>query len=163
MTEQTNRMKLSATAVAVLVLVILTVVIWRLYIGDASLLRNVTVAAVEISPNADGDSDITPISYELSRNASVSIYFEDQDGERFYFRRERPRGAGEYSVLFSGVVEGYRLPDEMIDGEIIARLLPDGDYAWTIEASDSRGNVETVSEIALNTGSIHIEGSKKCF
>ena len=32
------------------------------------------------TPNADGESDATPISYELTRNAVVSIYFEDEDG-----------------------------------------------------------------------------------
>ncbi len=150
MTEQTTQMKFTATLVAVLVLGIATAVIWRIYNGDSSLLRNVTMGSTEISPNADGDGDITPITYELSRNAAVSMYFENDAGERFYFRRERPRGAGEYQVFFSGVVEGYRLPDEIIDGEIISRLLPDGQYSWTIQAEDARGNVEQVSgELAI--------------
>ncbi len=52
------------------------------------------------------------------------------------------RGAGEYSVHFSGVVEGYRLPDDIIQGDIIARLLQDGDYTWTIVATDEDGVVE---------------------
>ena len=109
MTEQTTQMKFTATLVAVLVLGIATAVIWRIYNGDSSLLRNVTMGSTEISPNADGDGDITPITYELSRNAAVSMYFENDAGERFYFRRERPRGAGEYQVFFSGVVEGLSL------------------------------------------------------
>ena len=41
--------------------------------GDSSLLRNVSVQHNEITPNADGDLDITRIDYELSRNATVSI------------------------------------------------------------------------------------------
>jgi len=145
MIEQTNRTKMTATAVAVLVLVVCTAVIWRVYNGNAELLRNVAVGGTEISPNADGDTDITPISYELARNASVSIYFEDEAGERYYFRRERPRGAGEYSVLFSGVVEGYRLPEDLVEGEMVARLLPNGTFTWTIEASEVNGNVARVS------------------
>ena len=145
MMEQTNRVKFSATIVAVLVLVVLTAVIWRLYNGDTSLLRNASLAAEQITPNADGDADITPISYELSRNARVSVYFEDDAGERYYFRRERPRAAGQYDVFFSGIVEGYRLPDEIIDGKILARLLPDGSYTWVIEAVDPLGNIETAS------------------
>ncbi len=114
----------------------------RLLNGDRSLLRNVAVRDAIITPNADGVDDATPIRYELSRNATVSIYFEDASGDRFFFRQEKARGAGEYEVLFSGVVDGYRLAGEEIEGEILARLLRDGDYTWTIEATDFDGNTE---------------------
>lgn len=115
----------------------------RLLNGDRSLLRNATVRYDTISPNADGERDATPIAYELSRNAAVSIFMENAAGDRFYFRQDKPRGAGDYEVLFSGVVDGFRLADETIDGEIISRLLPDGTYTWTIEATDDDGVVET--------------------
>lgn len=115
----------------------------RILNGDRSLLRNVVVRDAVITPNADGETDATPISYELSRNATVSIYFDDASGRRYFFRKEKPRGAGEYGVLFSGVVDGFRLPDETIDGDILSRLLPDGDYTWTIEATDDNGETET--------------------
>ncbi|PIE81017.1 MAG: hypothetical protein CSA11_06045 [Chloroflexi bacterium] len=115
---------------------------WRLWNGDSSLLRNVTVQHEQITPNADGDSDVTRIQYELSRNAVVSIYFENEAGDRFYFRQDKDRGAGDYEVLFSGVVDGYLLPDEEIQGEVLARLLRDGKYTWTIEAVDEKGIVE---------------------
>lgn len=115
----------------------------RVLNGDRSLLRDATVDHATITPNADGDRDATLISYELSRNAVVSIYLENAGGERFYFRRDKPRGAGEYQVLFSGVVDGYRLPDEAIEGEILARLLRDGDYTWAITATDFAGATET--------------------
>ncbi len=114
----------------------------RLLNGDSSLLRDVAVRDALITPNADGVADATPIRYLLSRNATVSIYFEDAAGDRFYFRREKPRGAGEYEVLFSGVVDGYRLATDQIEGEILARLLRDGDYTWTIEATDFDGVTE---------------------
>ena len=116
---------------------------WRLLRGDSSLLRNVTVQDEQITPNADGDSDATRIQYELARNANVSIYFEDADGRRYYFREDKLRGTGEYEVLFSGVVDGYILPDEQLEGEILSRLLRDGLYTWTIEATDETGNTET--------------------
>jgi len=128
------------TLVAVLVVVVDLALGWRLIRGDSSILRNPTVADSIITPNADGDQDITLISYEISRNATVSIYFEDAAGERYYFRREQPRGVGEYSVYFSGVVEGYELPGESFDGQVLARLLQNGDYSWVIEATDERGN-----------------------
>lgn len=128
------------TLIAVLVVVVALALGWRLIRGDSSILRNPTVADSIITPNADGDQDITLISYEISRNATVSIYFEDAAGERYYFRREQPRGVGEYSVYFSGVVEGYELPGESFDGQVLARLLQNGDYSWVIEATDERGN-----------------------
>jgi hypothetical protein len=115
----------------------------RLLNGDSSLLRNVVVDKAEISPNADGDTDATTITYEISRNATVSITFENEAGDRFYFRREKPRGAGEYRVTFSGVVDPYSLPDEQVQGEILARLLQNGRYAWRISATDEKNVTET--------------------
>lgn len=130
-------------AIAALVVIVGIVVGGRLLNGDRSLLRNASVRFDVISPNADGERDATPIAYELSRNATVSIYLENAAGERFYFREAKPRGAGEYEVLFSGVVDGFRVPGETITGDILARLLPDGEYTWTIEATDAGGVVET--------------------
>lgn len=132
---------IAAVASAVVLLAVLLG--GRLLNGDSSLLRNASVRFDTITPNADGDRDATPIAYELSGNAAVSIYLENEAGERFYFRQEKPRGAGEYEVLFSGVVDGFRLPNEEIAGDILARLLPDGDYTWTIEATGENGQVET--------------------
>lgn len=129
--------------VLALILVLLAVAAgWRVVRGDDSLLRNVNVAAAEISPNADGVDDVTTISYRLSRNGRVSIYFENENGDRFYFREEKPRGAGDYRVAFSGIVDGFTLPDDQVQGQILSRLLPDGRYTWTIEATDERGVTE---------------------
>lgn len=139
-----QRFPFVVTVIAVLVVAAALALGWRLIRGDRSLLRNVAVAESLITPNADGEQDITLVSYELSRNATVSIYFEDAAGDRHYFRREQPRGVGEYSVYFSGVVEGYELPGENYEGEVLARLLQNGDYTWVIEATDERGNSEDV-------------------
>ena len=125
--------------IALVVVVVAVAIGWRVVNGDNSLLRGVTVEHEVITPNADGNDDATQFSYELSRNAAVSIYFENEAGERFYFRQERPRGAGEYSVLFSGVVDGYRLPNELIQGEILSRLLQNGVYTWTVQVTDEDG------------------------
>lgn len=128
--------------VALLVVVTAVFLGNRLLNGDNSLLRNVQVDKTEISPNADGDTDAANISYEISRNATVSIYFENEAGDRFFFREEKRRGAGEYSVTFSGVVDPYTLPDDQVQGEILARLLQDGRYTWTISATDENNNTE---------------------
>ncbi len=134
-----------AGAIALVIVAGALAIGWLVARGDGSLLRNVSVEHARITPNADGESDATVIGYELSRNATVSISFEDSAGQRYYFRREQPRGVGEYEVLFSGIVDGYKLPGEAIEGQILARLLRDGDYTWTITAVDQGGIEQSVS------------------
>ena len=149
---------LSIAIVALVALTVVTVAIaggWLAVWGDGRLVRSASLQDEQISPNADGVRDATLISYVISRNALVSIYFENEAGERFYFRREQPRGAGEYRVLFSGVVEGYRLPGETIQGEILARLLKDGRYTWVVEARDDSGYSDR------QTGSLIIDGASR--
>ncbi|MCA9875474.1 MAG: hypothetical protein KC441_17510, partial [Anaerolineales bacterium] len=130
-------------SIALIVVLAAIAVGWRLLNGDRSLLRNVAMQHERITPNADGDTDATRIQYDLSRNATVSVYLENEAGDRFYFRQEKDRGAGEYEVLFSGVVDGYTLPGESIKGAVLDRLLQDGTYTWTIEATDENGRTET--------------------
>ena len=77
----------------------------RLNVGFGPLLRDVTVAPDQISPNADGDTDVTEIRYTLSRSAYISIFFENEEGDQFYFRQNRRRSPGSYSVLWGGVMD----------------------------------------------------------
>jgi hypothetical protein len=128
--------------IALLLVVVAILLGWRIVNGDSSLLRDVQVNDDLITPNADGQTDATQVSYSLARNADVSIYFENEAGDRYYFRENKPRGAGDYRVLFSGIVDGYRLPDDLVEGEILTRLLQDGIYTWTIEATDDQGITE---------------------
>lgn len=122
-------------AIAAALVVILAVAAgWYIFRGSRELLENVAFSKTIISPNADGVDDAATISYEITRNAEVSIFFENAAGDRFDFRQDEARGVGEYAVNFSGVVQGYRLPGEEIEGEIVARLLHDGAYTWTILA-----------------------------
>jgi hypothetical protein len=72
----------------------------------------------------------------------VSIYFVDEEGERHYFRKERPRSASKetYHAVFGGAIEipsKGNLPSE-------ARVLPDGKYTWVIEARDEGEHTEKV-------------------
>jgi len=138
-----RRTPLIAALIALLLVLAAVAIGWRLLNGDSSLLRNVHINDDTISPNADGELDATLLSYELSGNADVSIYFEDEAGERYYFRQDKPRGTGEYKVLFSGIVDGYDLPEEVVQGEILSRLLQDGVYTWTITATGDNGATET--------------------
>ena len=140
--QRSTLFPLVVALVAFVVVAVAAAAGWRVVRGDGSLLRHVSVQHNRITPNADGSEDITLIGYELADNATVSIYFEDTDGERYYFRREEPRGAGEYEVYFGGVVDGYRLPGEAVEGQVVARLLRDGDYTWVVEASGEDGRRE---------------------
>ncbi len=107
------------------------------------VITSAQVGSAEISPNADGKSDITTVSYHIQREAKLSIYFENKQGQRYYFRRNETRVAGDYSVLFSGIVEGYTFPNEQIKGKVMSRLLPNGEYTWVIEATDAEtGNTD---------------------
>ncbi|NIN97584.1 MAG: hypothetical protein GTO49_21910, partial [Anaerolineae bacterium] len=47
-----------------------------------------------------------------------------------YFRENKRRSSGEYSVYFGGVVEG--------------QMLPDGTYTWGVEATDLNGHAQKV-------------------
>ena len=115
------------------------------YRGDTHLLQAVSLSHDRITPNADGQEDATRIDYRIERNATVSIYLEHPDGERFYFRQQQLRGAGQYQVNFSGVVDGYRLGDDQLEANILARLLPDGAYTMVISATDESNNTENQS------------------
>lgn len=89
-----------------------------------------------ITPNADGEDDLTEITYRIRRRAQVSIYLEDDSGQRHMFRDGELRTRGDYSVLFGGVVDGFVLEGEDFSGEVLRRLLPDGDYTWVVETED---------------------------
>lgn len=130
----------------------------RLDLGYGPLLSGVQVAPNVISPNADGDTDATQIQYSLRRAATVSIYFENQAGERFYFRKQRRRSPGDYSVLWGGVVDEPQVI-ETPGGveEILSRVLPDGQYRWVIEAVEDNGHRESASgTITLQKGDTEV-------
>jgi hypothetical protein len=143
-----NQKQISPLLVAVVAAVVVLAAVlagWYIFQGSRELLENVSFSKTQITPNADGLDDAATISYEITRNATVSIFFENEAGERHYFRQDEARGVGEYAVNFSGIVRGYRLPDEEIEGEIQARLLQDGQYTWAILATAEDGETQTAT------------------
>lgn len=135
---------LSALFLALLLLAGCT--IGQLDLSFGPMLYDVTVSPGEISPNADGVSDVTSIHYALRKSAKVDIYFENQAGERFYFRKEERRAKDLYNVLWGGVIDDSEVVDNGSGPqEILGRVLPDGDYTWTISATDDAGNNESSS------------------
>ena len=94
--------------------------------GRKPLLYNVKVSHDHITPNADGDTDITEIRYGLGRKSALSIYLIAADGAQHYFRNRAPRAPRpDYKVNFGGVIDD--------------RMLPDGTYTWVIEAETDKG------------------------
>ncbi|MCP4539606.1 MAG: hypothetical protein GY832_20920 [Chloroflexi bacterium] len=124
-----------------LVIVVLGLVLTLTACGEKPLLSQVSFSAERITPNADGDTDVLIITYNLDRSAEVSIYFEDPEGERYYYRdhvHHAPSVEKPYQVYFAGVVDGYLLPEEEFEGFTVEkRVLQDGDYAWVVEATDT--------------------------
>jgi hypothetical protein len=127
------------------------------------LLYDVSVSPVVISPNADGSDDATNIEYKLSRNAHVSIYLENVDGERFFFRQDRPRSAGDYRVQWGGTVnQRYWLENEYGRQAVESWVLPDGEYTWIVEATGEEGNVEHAGgQITLVSGDVVVPELRK--
>ncbi len=118
---------------------------------NAPLLSNAGFIPDRITPNADGIDDVAIFRYSLARNARVTLTLENQDGREFVFRRNEPRMADDYEVLFSGVVDGYVNEGEQVSGEVLRRLIPDGVYVWRLTAVTDDG------ETATETGTLTVE------
>jgi hypothetical protein len=127
------------------------------------LLYDVSVHPETISPNADGTDDATNIEYKLSRNAHVSVYFEHADGERYFFREDRPRSAGEYRVQWGGVINQPQWLENDFGRQLVKSwVLPDGAYTWVIEANDEDGNKERhEGQITLSGGDTTVPELRK--
>ena len=111
--------------------------------ASGPMLTNARIEPAVISPNADGVNDVARIAYTVRRPGNISIYFEDESGQRYYFRQDKHRGARDYNVLWGGVIEKpvFLDPGHVIK-TYIGRVLPDGAYTWVIEATDERGRTD---------------------
>jgi len=120
--------------------------------GTGALLYDVLISPRVITPNADGDTDVAEIKYSLSRTALVSIYLENDADERFYFRQDRRRSAGEYAVYWGGAINQIKqFESDYGLQEIQGYVLPDGDYTLTIDAIEENGQQEIFqTEVTLS-------------
>jgi hypothetical protein len=126
--------------------------------GSALIRPNVPLIASagfddeRITPNADGENDITTFRYELTRSATISITLTSDDGTTYDFRRNEPRFAQDYFMLFSGVVDGFTFDGENIPGTIERRLLPDGVYTWQLTAENDSERDERSGTLTIEAG-----------
>ena len=144
----------AALRLCVFTLMLLLVSCGRLDLATGPLLYDASFSAETITPNADGDTDAVSIAYSLRRAADVSIYFENEAGERFYFRNEQRRAPDDYRVDWGGVIDEPRLIESNAGRqEVLSQVLADGDYTWTIEATADSGEMESTSgQITLRDG-----------
>jgi hypothetical protein len=108
------------------------------------LLDRVIVSQEVLRPSGNGES--LAISYRLGRDANVSVYLQDEAGQRYALRENQPRVADNdaYSVTFDGTVPTN-------EGQLRRKLLPNGAYTYIVEAREASG--ESVSF----TGQFRIE------
>ena len=143
-----------ALRLCVSALMLLLAACGRLDLATGPLLYDASFSADAITPNADGDTDAVTIVYSLRRAADVSIYLENEAGERFYFRHEQRRAPDDYRVDWGGVIDEPRLLDSDAGRqEVLSQVLADGQYTWTIEATADNGKTESTSgQITLRDG-----------
>lgn len=125
----------------------------RLTLLDRPLLHDVSMTPSQLSPNADGHNDVTLIRYSLGRSSRISVFFEDADENRFYFRKNQRRSPGNYSVMWGGTQSDLKTLN--VSGgpnTVLNQVLPDGQYRWVVHATDDNSIVESA------TGTITLKG-----
>lgn len=142
------------TAVALVAAAVVVVVGLQLVSPTGPLLENAAFDRETITPNADGADDIVNFQFTLSRLAEITLTLSPETGTPYAIRTGQRTPAGEYALAFSGVVDGYVLPDETFEAEIQRRLIPDGRYTWTLTAQAVDGD-----ETATQTGTLIVENS----
>lgn len=123
-----------------LTLIALLVLIVAAGCGTQPLLTNVEVRPDVLTPNGDSKDDVAQVKYSLSANASVTITLMGADGKVYALRSNQPRSAGDYELLFGGVVSGT--------------VLSNGSYTLRVEAKPADGG-----EAAAITKSVTIKDS----
>ncbi len=141
---------LRTTLVATFTTVCLLFATWILLKPDGPLLSYANFEYEVISPNADNIYDVTRVTYKLSQPANVSIFFLDNDGKRYDFRTDRSRQSGEHNLLFSGIVNGFLMPSDSVEGIIVSRVLPNGEYQWVVEATNQQNRERKTGSLTVN-------------
>jgi hypothetical protein len=87
---------------------------------------NLAVYPPALTPNFDGVDDVASVTYRLTKRARVFAFATDAGGQRVYVGTQELLQPGEYR--------------EVWDGTNKERPLPDGQYQFSIRATDLAGN-----------------------
>jgi hypothetical protein len=88
--------------------------------------EGLAVYPVFLTPNFDGIDDVASATYRLTKRARVFAYATDAAGQRVYVGTQELLEPGEYR--------------EVWDGTNKERPLPDGQYQFSVRATDLAGN-----------------------
>ncbi len=105
---------------------------------SAPTIENLAVAPETVTPNYDGIDDVAAVTYRLTKRAHVFAYATDQAGQRVYVGTQELVQPGEYR--------------EVWDGTFKERPLPDGQYQFSVRATDLAGNV-VISSVPVRLAS----------
>ncbi len=110
------------------------------------LLSDVQADSDTLHPSGAGET--LDISYRIGRDALVSVWIEDTDGQQYILRQDEPRSMMDqpYQLPFDGTVT---VGDDPV---VQRRLLPSGRYTVVVQAHETanpRNRTESRMEIAL--------------
>lgn len=88
--------------------------------------EGLSVYPAVLTPNFDGVDDVASATYRLTKRARVFAFATDAAGQRVYVGTQELLEPGEYR--------------EVWDGALKERPLPDGEYRFSIRATDLAGN-----------------------
>lgn len=91
-----------------------------------------------LTPNFDGIDDVASVTYRLTERARVFAYATDAAGQRVFVGTQELLEPGEYR--------------EVWDGTNKERPLPDGEYQFTVRATDLAGNT-VLSSVSVTIAS----------
>ena len=93
---------------------------------SAPRVEELSVFPAVLTPNFDGVDDVASVTYRLTKRARVFAFATDAAGQRVYVGTQELLEPGEYR--------------EVWDGAHKERPLPDGEYRFSIRATDLAGN-----------------------
>jgi hypothetical protein len=117
--------------------------------GTSQLLSDVGPAALELQPTGNGEH--VNINYTIGQQAKVTIYLADGQGNRFPALRDgevRLPSSDPYTFQFDGTV-----PTD--DPVLKRRVLPNGTYTYTVEATSAAGATSSAQGQITIAGSEH--------
>lgn len=110
--------------------------------GSDNVLEDVHASAAQLTLNENGKLGPLSLSYDLARDAHISIAFFDQGGQRYVLRDNEPRTAGKYTAQFDGTYS----PDPAKPDR---RVLPSGQYRYVLTATAAGQSQESQGDLSI--------------